>query len=207
MKPSFEQVWPRLFFQPNWGWKCLFGGILMAFPVINFLAFGYLYRVCEEGRRGRPLILPEWEEWRELFLDGLYFFLIFLVFAVVPLTLAWLLSRLPFLSVLGMLAYTPMVPVMLLAAPTTAAALFCFQARRRLVDAFEIKRLFIMLQAEPQEFVVPTLVFLGILLAGAPILPLAFFVGSAIVFHFYFTLFHRLETRMPTGPSGPYTFL
>ncbi len=205
--PSFEQVWPRIFTQPNWGWKCLLGGVLMAFPVLQFFALGYLCRILEEGRRGRPFTFPEWDDWRELFIDGLYFFVILLVFAVAPLLVAFLVSRLPFLGILGLFAYFPMIPVLLAAPPVTAAALYRFQVRRRLGDVFDARRLFDMLRAEPQDFVVPTLVFLGILLAGAPVLPLAFFVGLAVVFHFYFLLFHLLEVRKPTGPVGPYTFL
>ncbi len=204
---SFDQFFPRMFSQSDWGWKCLFGGILMAFPIVNFLAFGFLYRLLEESRRGGALTLPDWEDWSKLFIEGLCFFVIFAAYALLPLAVAYLLSCLPFISIFGPLAYIMLIPVMLFSPPLTAASLYCFQAKRRLRDAFEINRVLTMVQAGGQELVVPTLVFLGILLAGAPILPLAFFLGVCVVFHFYFRLFHELETRKPSTPLEPYTFL
>ncbi len=204
---SFENGWRRLTSQSDWGWKCLLGGVLMAVPVVNFFALGYLYRLLDETRQGLPLTLPDWNDWHRLFMDGLIFFLIILAFAGVPLLATYLLSRLPFVNLFGPLSYVPMIPAVVAAAPLTAAALYRFQTHARVADALEIKRLLEMLQVEAREFAVPTFAFLGFLLAGAPVLPFAFFVGAIPVFNFYFSKFHQLETGGRPGQVGPYSFL
>ena len=204
---DFENGWRRLTSQPDWGWKCLIGGVLMAVPVVNFFSLGYLYRLLDETRQGAPLTLPDWNEWHRLFIDGLFFFIILLLFAGVPLLATYFLSRLPFVNLFGPLSYLPMIPAIVAAAPLSAAALHRFQTRGRFADALEIKRLLEMLQAEAREFAVPTFAFLGFLLAGAPILPFAFFVGAIPVFHFYFSRFHRLKSVGRTGQVGSYSLL
>lgn len=179
----------------------------MAVPVVHLFSLGYLYRLLDENRQGAPLTLPDWEDWHRLFIDGLFFFLILLLFAGVPLLATYFLSRLPFVNLFGPLSYVPMIPAIVAAAPLSAAALHRFQAHGRFADALEIKRLLRILQAEAREFAVPTFAFLGFLLAGAPILPFAFFVGAIPVFHFYFARFQQLESVGRTGQAGSYSLL
>ncbi len=193
--------------QSNWGGKMLLGGLLMAIPFVHFFALGYLYRLLEDSRRGAPLALPDWDDWRKLFMDGLVFFLFLLFFAVVPVLLMWLVSRLPLLNLFGPLSYVPMIPAVLLGAPLTAAGLYCYQARQSFKDACDFRRIVDLVRTDAEAMFVPTLALLGFLLAGAPVLPLTFFVGAVPLFWFYFVLFHQRETRRPPRLSGLYTSL
>ena len=82
----------------------------MIVPVGHFLAFGYLYAMIEQARRGESLEFPEWGDWRRLFMNGAAAFVIFLVLGVAPILIAWLLVwPLHFLHY-GVFIYLPMVP-------------------------------------------------------------------------------------------------
>ena len=105
--------------------KCVVGALLLAIPVAHFFAFGYFYALIDRARRGDSLELPDWEDWRRLFVNGITAFVIFLALGAVPIALGWLLT-LPWRWVqidFGVLVYLPMVPAIMLAGPLTAAQL------------------------------------------------------------------------------------
>ena len=71
------------FQDPNWLKKILIGGLLSPLPVVNFLTWGYAYRIFVNGLNGAPeLLLPEWRDWRVFFRVGFWIFLITLVYVV-----------------------------------------------------------------------------------------------------------------------------
>jgi len=191
--PDFEQVCRRLFWDSSWFIKCLLGALLISIPVVHFVAFGYLARVASVGARGQEFSLPEWDDWRLLLVRGLAFFLIFLVLAGGLFLLAALLST-PF-GWLGFLAYVPFIPAMLLAWPLAAAGWYRYHLTGQVTEAFRLGELFRILREAWPRLLLPTFAFLGFLLAGAPVFPLAFFVGGIVVFYFYCATFHQVESR------------
>ncbi len=59
--------------------KLFFGVLLSVIPVANFLTDGYRYRLFQGGAQGN-MEMPEWKGWQDLFVRGLLFFLVQLVY-------------------------------------------------------------------------------------------------------------------------------
>jgi hypothetical protein len=197
--PDFEQVCRRLFSDPTWILKCLVGTVLMAVPVLHFAAFGYFARAMRSGAAGEVFVLPDWDEWRILFVQGFFFFVIFLGLSAGLFLLAFLLS-LPFQGWLGLVAYVPFIPAFLLAGPLSAAGWYRFDRTGRLGEAFRLPELFRLLRLAGPRIALPTLAFLGLVFAAFPVFPLAFFIGGTLVFFFYAGAFSEVENgrRAPT---------
>jgi hypothetical protein len=75
-----------MFEDENWLKKVLIGGIVALIPIVNFAALGYIVQVIRNTRDGHPLPLPEWDQFGAYFMDGLWIFLIILVY-LIPLFL------------------------------------------------------------------------------------------------------------------------
>jgi hypothetical protein len=194
--PTLELVCKRLFSDSAWILKCLLGAVLLAVPVAHFFACGYLYEVVNRARRGEPLELPEWEDWRRLFFNGVATFVIFLVFTVAPLAVAWLLTRPLHWMGAGWFSYVPMMPVLLLCFPLTAAGLYLYQKREDYRDAFRPWVLLRMLHATGFSLIVPTLALVGLLVTGLPFMTFTVFTGFALLGATYAAGFHHVETAL-----------
>lgn len=66
----------------SWLTKVLIGGLLIWIPIVNFAVIGYMLKVAENVARGNPRPLPEWSEFGDLFMRGLYGFVIELVYLI-----------------------------------------------------------------------------------------------------------------------------
>lgn len=71
-----------MFQDEDWIKKILIGGVVAAIPIVNFAAIGYMIQIIRNVRDGQALPLPEWDEFGKFFVDGLWIFLIFLVWAI-----------------------------------------------------------------------------------------------------------------------------
>jgi len=71
-----------MFQDENWIKKILIGGVVGFIPIVNFAAIGYMIQIIRNVRAGQALPLPEWDEFGKYFVDGLWIFLIFLVWAI-----------------------------------------------------------------------------------------------------------------------------
>ncbi len=75
------------------GWpKWLLGSIFAAIPLISFFADGYRYRLIKSGLEGN-IKMPEWNNWGDLFIKGLLFFLIRLLYLLLPAVSGLLILR------------------------------------------------------------------------------------------------------------------
>jgi pSer/pThr/pTyr-binding forkhead associated (FHA) protein len=63
--------------------KWLIGSLLAMIPFVAFFAEGYRYRLIQESLKG-SLSMPDWENWGELFIKGLLFVLIRIIYTFVP---------------------------------------------------------------------------------------------------------------------------
>ena len=79
-----------MFDDENWIKKILIGGVVAIIPIVNFAALGYLIQVIRNVRDGQPLPLPEWDQFGKYFMDGLWIFLIILVYMIPIILLACL---------------------------------------------------------------------------------------------------------------------
>jgi hypothetical protein len=68
----------------DWIMKVIIGGILSIIPIINFIAFGYEFKVMKNAISKTPG-MPEWKGFGDLFVKGLVIFVIALLYMIVPL--------------------------------------------------------------------------------------------------------------------------
>lgn len=192
--PSLEQVCKRLFSDSSWILKALVGALLIIVPVAHFLAFGYLYALIEQARRGETLEFPEWGDWRRLFMTGTAAFVIFLVLGMAPILAAWLLVLpLKFIFNYGAFIYLPLVPAVMLAGPLTVAGIYQYQKQEEFRDAFRLPVLGAMLRSTKSYFWVPTFAFIGFIAAGYPLMTFTIFVGLAASWTYYTVTFRFVE--------------
>lgn len=203
--PTLEQVCKRLFSGPTWFVKCVIGALLLAIPVAHFFAFGYFYALIDRARRGDSLELPDWEDWRRLFVNGITAFVIFLALGVVPIGVSWLLSwPLRWIPIdFGVLVYLPMVPAVMLAGPLTAAGIYQYQKREEYRDALRAYVLVMMLASSKARFLVPTFALVGFLVALCPLMTFTLFVGLAANLTFYAVFFRAVEETRKNAPRFP----
>jgi hypothetical protein len=205
--PTLEQVCKRLFSDSSWFVKCVAGGLLLVVPVAHFFAFGYLYELMARARRGDSLELPDWADWRRLFINGVPAFVIFLVLGVGPLAVGWALT-LPLRPLsFGVFGYVPMIPGMLLAGPLTAAGIYQYQKREEYRDAFRLRvlatMLATMLASGRARFLVPTFALVGFLTVGCPLMTFTIFTGLAAGWAFYAAFFRAVEESRKNGGRAP----
>ena len=68
----------------NWLVKIIVGGILSIIPIVNFIAFGYEFKVMKNAINKSPG-MPEWKSFADLFIKGLIVFVIALLYMIIPL--------------------------------------------------------------------------------------------------------------------------
>ncbi len=171
----------------------MWGVFLTFIPIAHFLAYGYLHRLFLSGKSQEELTLPEWGDWKGLFLDGLVFFLILLVFAGVPVgAMAILVKALPGGSFLAMI---PLAPAYFIALPLASAAHYLYLLDGNIGNCFNYQGLTGLLKKGARFYWVPTLAFLGLLL----MLPFAFFFGAVIYFYLMAYIFKNLESGADKG--------
>lgn len=194
--PTLELICKRLLADSSWILKCLIGAILLSIPGVHFFACGYLYELMNRARRGEPLELPEWDDWGRLFHNGIPFFVIFLVFTVAPLAVAWVLTQPLNKLGAGWFSYMPMMPVLLVCFPLTAASIYLYQKREDYRDAFRPWILIRMLRSVGVPLVVPTLALVGLLVTGLPLLTFTVFLGAVLLGTTYAAMFQHVEAAL-----------
>jgi hypothetical protein len=78
MYPTKDKEWPV---------KMIIGIALSILPIVNFFCSGYAYRIFKAGLNRQPLAMPEWDDWGEIFIQGLIIFVLRLLYFLIPLLL------------------------------------------------------------------------------------------------------------------------
>jgi len=68
----------------DWLKKVIIGGILSMIPIVNFVVYGYVLRRFKMAMMGEAQ-LPEWEGWGEMFVLGLKYIVVSIVYMIIPL--------------------------------------------------------------------------------------------------------------------------
>ena len=76
-----------MFEDESWIKKILIGGIVSLVPIVNFAAMGYVVEVIRNVRDGRPTPLPEWDQFGQMWMSGLWLAIIGLVYFIPVLVL------------------------------------------------------------------------------------------------------------------------
>ncbi len=191
--PTLEQLCKRLFAERTWILRCIVGALLLAVPIAQFFAFGYLYEMIARARRGDSAEFPAWDDWRRMFVNGVPAFVIFVVLGLLPIGVAWILTWPLRWFGWGVLVYLPIVPFVVLAGPLSAAGIYQYQKREEYRDAFRIWLLMRMLRAGKARFYIPTFAVLGFMAATYPLMSFSIFIAMAVGWTFYAALFRAIE--------------
>lgn len=182
--PSFEDICRSLFCSAEAGKRLLIGGLLSFVPILNFFAFGYLYRFANEFRRTGKLELPEWSDWGALFAEGVYFVVIAFIYFWIPVLIGWLLAMILFglsLGFLGVVALFPVSVAVILGVGLMMSALFEFQLGGHWSSLVNWKRIVRRVVQLWPALLLPIILFSGVLFLGISLFGFAFFVGFVLL--------------------------
>ena len=191
--PIFEEVFNRLIRLPEFGVKFLIGGLLSFVPIVNIFAFGYLYRLSRAVRKSGQPALPAWNDWSGLFLDGLRFAVVWLVFWLLPILLASLVAWLMPFIYLGVLTSIFFLTSVLLSTLLFSSALYRYNMRRNFKDLLDLLLIFRMTGMEMPRLILPGFVFLGFLVLLQPFYGFAIFGGFLLLITYTSLRFRSLE--------------
>lgn len=195
--PSIEKIARRFFSQTDWFPRCLLGGLLSFVPILNFFAFGYLYRYAKQIRTQKNYSLPAWEDWSGLLKDGLIFFLIVAVFFGGPIFVGWLMSDIlswVTFDIIGIVKNFPLSIGLFFAPSMFMCALIRYQKEGSFNALWNFKTLFIPIERYWHETVFASIFLMGIFLLGLPLYGLAFFIGfSFMICYFSILYFNNSE--------------
>ncbi|MBN2225350.1 MAG: DUF4013 domain-containing protein [Deltaproteobacteria bacterium] len=76
MYPTKDKEWPV---------KMIIGIALSILPIVNFFCAGYAYRIFKAGLVREPLEMPQWDDWGDLFIQGLIIFVLRFLYFLIPL--------------------------------------------------------------------------------------------------------------------------
>lgn len=193
--PIFEEVFTRLIKLPGFWTKILIGGLLSFVPIVNLFAFGYLYRLSRAVRKTGEPVLPAWQDWQGLFMDGLRFAVVWLAYWLLPIMLAAAVSWVMALVFLGALANAFFLAVVMLSTVLFCAALYRYNMRKDLNDLLDIALILRMTWMELPRMIIPALVFLGLLVLLLPFYGIALFAGFLMLITYSGLHYRHIEQR------------
>ena len=191
--PIFEEVFNGLIRLPGFWVKFLIGGLLSFVPIVNIFAFGYLYRSSRLVRKSGQPALPAWNDWSGLFLDGLRFAVVWLVFWLLPILLASLIAWLMPLVYLGALSSIFFLTSVLLSTVLFSSALYRYNMRRNFKDLLDLLLILRMTGMEMPRLILPGFAFLGFLVLLQPFYGFAIFGGFLVLITYTSLRFRSIE--------------
>ena len=205
---SFEKICQKVLNSAELMTKLLLGLLLAFLP----FAYGYLYRYAKKVRQDQDVTLPKWQDGYGLLKDGLKFWVILLLFTILPLILAWLLASIlgQLLSLIGFSALASLIIYLIffITVPLTLSALYYFQSNNSYRDLLKIRAISTPVLDTWKQWLLPVLAFIGLVLATKPLYPFAFFFGYLFLVPFSILLFLEkgdaceTESDTDTKPEG-----
>ena len=179
--PIFEEVLQCLVKQPNFWMKMVIGGLLSFIPVVNFLAFGFLYRVSTQVQNEGTTKLPEWTDWNGLFRDGIRLVIVWLFYWLIPMLVAWVLRM--FLGVVGLaaLGYLLVSSAFVLFSVLFGAAIYRYNRTSDFKSLLEVSLVVRMAYHTFPKMVVPAFFFLGVFALNPALYGLTIFFGFTLI--------------------------
>ncbi len=195
---TFEDVCKKIFSDPGIWAKLLIGIALSFVPILNLAALGYLRIYLTQIRETGDFALPSWKQSVvRLFMEGVYFFLIILFFALVPLIAAFALAWLFNAVTGGVLRALPVLwisPLLVLSPMLVAAANYRMGPDnwRNLTD---LKIILGMVAASWRTLLIASLALWGLSCLFAPVWGVPLFVGMLLFYPYATLVYVYLEKR------------
>lgn len=184
--PSLDQFCRHFFQRQGIGRTLLLGSLLTFIPLVNLLAFGYLWRASGRVRRNQS-DLADWGDAAALLLGGVKFFILFVLYCCVPGVVGWLLA-LAFnwvtFGVLGWLTFVFVSAGLIVGPILFANAIYISVGREGWACLIEFKDILNLSRCTAASLVIPVLALWGFVFLGAPLYGFAFFCGMLIFLSF-----------------------
>ncbi len=132
-------------------------------------------------RRTGRVMMPEWDDWRGLFNDGLKFGLIWILYWVLPLFLVSLVAMMFATFGLHILSYLVVTGTFFIASILFCSALYRFHMNPEFKTLLEIDYVVRMSRIGFGSYVLPIFVFSGIFALVLPLYGIAFFTGFLLL--------------------------
>jgi hypothetical protein len=165
--------------------KILIGGLLMFIPVVNIFALGYLYRYAGQVRSSGHGGLPKWEKWGRLFVDGVIFLGIILLYGFLPVLFGWAISEALNMVTLGFLGWVPYIPLsigLLIAPSLTLIGVFSILKGEGFEGLFtKLGDHFKVLKKHWMELMLGNVAYIGFCIVGLPLYGFAHFIGLLLL--------------------------
>ena len=194
---TIEQVWGKVFKTPGCWPKLLVGTCISIIPVVNIFALGYIYRTTVLVKAGAPFIYPEWERWKDLFLDGLKFLVLGIVWVGVPMIIGkfvWMvLAAISFYGMfdqIGRVAFMASIPIGI---QLFSASLYRFQNFESFRDALELPLLVRVFLRTISYGLLPLLGYCGILWILGPLSVFVLFIISLVILVYFTSVYRAIE--------------
>jgi hypothetical protein len=199
-------LFPRFSDETLW-LKIAIGVVLMFVPGVNLLAFGYLYRFVRSPKFATDggINLPPWDDWQQLFIDGVRLALFILAHVVVAIFLSFFTNRFFYFGSMGYLDIhlTRIFPFfMVVLQPLFLVALMLYQKQERLRDLLDVCAIAHYLHYVWWPMLWPALGFWGLqVVCGVPygivcLYGIAWFAGFGILFASFNELLRHYGDRM-----------
>ena len=172
---TLEEIIKHLIKLPKFWVSLLLGSLLSFVPIVNIFAFGYLHQVFRGVYRLGVPALPPWHNWRELFLDGLRFTIVWIFYWIVPILLAAGLSSTLTHFGLGVFSGILFFTIILLSNTLFIAAISHYHIRENFKDLLSFRLIFNNARIVFPNLIVPSVVFLGFFLWLLPFYGLGLF--------------------------------
>lgn len=176
---------------PKWIQKILIGGLMMIIAIVNLFALGYLYRFASSIHSTGRIKLPSWDNWGQMFLQGLIFLGVIFLYGFVPLLIGWVLYLIITMITFGFLGWFAFLPLSIIAVIVPSLTIVGVLS---IIDGGNVESLFLKIGDHFKtlckcwkSLLIANLTFIGLQFLGLPLFGFAFFVG--FLFLIPYTLF------------------
>jgi len=179
--PTLEEVIKQLIKLPKFWISLLYGSLLSFVPIVNIFAFGYLYQVFRGVQHLGVPALPPWHNWRELFLDGVRFTIVWICYWIVPILLAAVFSSTLTHLGLGVFSGILFFSIILLSNILFITALSHYKIQENFKVLLSFRYIFNNARTVFPDLIIPSVIFLGFFLWLLPFYGIGLFGGFLLL--------------------------
>jgi hypothetical protein len=177
-------LFPRFSDERLW-LKVAIGVLLMFVPIVNILAFGYLYRFMRNPRYATDggVCMPEWDQWNKMAIDGLRLVAFVAAYAMAAFALSLVAEWLVVVGSFGLLpiSWSRIMPLILvLFLPIFFVAAMQYQRTERFRDFFSANGIVHYARFLWWPMIWPSLAFIGLQYVCGVLYGIAWFVGFGV---------------------------
>ena len=198
------------FTDEQWPLKILIGIALSLVPIVNFFAVGYAYQVFKAALKNEELFMPEWDDWRDLFVNGFKVFVVALCYFFIPVLFLvcamalWGVSIFLYdqgksveqMVIVGVFLFLVGGVLYLVALVLSPMALALFaRSDEHFAEAFRLGEIVSRISSVLGEFLLAILIMIAlvfIIMICSMIPFLGFFISIAATFYLYYLVYFGL---------------